>query len=229
MHASAALKKLLKSSGAQWVLSAVGAAYLRFVHLTARIDRPQPPAGGPFLLTMWHGRLLMLDFLRPNGRAMVTLISGHRDGQIISKIALLGSFGKIRTVTGSSSRGGTKAVRELLQFARAGRTLFITPDGPRGPNMRAQRGVIEIARLTGLPILPASVSADWCSQQRSWDRFMIPYPFSRVAVRWAEPIRIGRDTNVVTALAQLEAALTYCQNLADEACGLGKALEQVWL
>ncbi len=157
---------------------------------------------------------------------MVTLISGHRDGQIISKIALLGSFGQIRTVTGSSSRGGTKAVRDLLQSARAGRTLFITPDGPRGPNMRAQRGVVEIARLTGLPILPASVSAAPCKQLRTWDRFLIPYPFSRVAVRWAEPIRISRDTNVVTALAQLEAALTHSQNLADQACGLENAVDR---
>ncbi len=67
---------------------------------------------------------------------------------MISKTATLVSWGQIRTVIESSSRGGTKAIRELMRYARAGETIFITPDGPRGPNMRAQRGVNEIARLT---------------------------------------------------------------------------------
>jgi hypothetical protein len=212
-------KRMLKSSAFQWAICALGAAYGNFVRMTARIDRPEPPGGGPYVLAMWHGRLFMLDFLRPNGRAMVTLISGHRDGQVISKIAALGSWGQIRTVTGSSSRGGTKAIRELMRYARAGETIFITPDGPRGPNMRAQRGVIEIARLAKLPILPASVSAKWRAQRGSWDRFMVPYPFTRVAVRWGEPIHVGRDGNSDALLAQVEAALTACQRSADEACG----------
>jgi lysophospholipid acyltransferase (LPLAT)-like uncharacterized protein len=212
-------KQLLKTSTVQWAISTFGAAYSNFVRLTARIDRPQPPAGGPFLLAMWHGRLLMIDYLRPTGRAMITLISGHRDGQIISRIASLGSRGQIRTVTGSSSRGGTKAIRELMRYASAGETIFITPDGPHGPNMQAQRGVIEIARLTGLPILPASVSAKWRIELGSWDRFIIPYPFTRVAVRWGEPIRVDRDADGDAVLAQVEAALNTCQQLADQACG----------
>jgi lysophospholipid acyltransferase (LPLAT)-like uncharacterized protein len=212
-------KRLLKSSAFQWALSAIAAFYGNFVRMTARIDRPEPPAGGPYVLAMWHGRLFLLDFLRPNGRAIVTLISGHRDGQMISKIAWLGSWGQIRTVTGSSSRGGSKAIRELMRHAHAGETIFITPDGPRGPNMRAQRGVIEIARLAKLPILPASVSAKRRTQRASWDRFMVPYPFTRVAVRWGEPIHVDRNADSEALLAQLEAALTACQRSADEACG----------
>jgi lysophospholipid acyltransferase (LPLAT)-like uncharacterized protein len=213
------LKRMLKSSTFQWILSAIAASYANFVRMTARVDRPQPPAGGPFVLAMWHGRLLLLDYLRPNGRAMVTLISGHRDGQIISKTAWLGSWGQIRTVTGSSSRGGSRAIRELMRHAHAGETVFITPDGPRGPNMRAQRGVIEIARLVKLPILPASVSAKWRTQWDTWDRFMVPYPFTRVAVRWGEPIHVDRNADSDALLAQLEAALTACQRSADEAAG----------
>ena len=219
MAAPRVIKKLLKSSPALWAASALGTAYLRFAGLTARTDRPAPPPGGPFILAMWHSRILMLDHLRPNGRALVALISEHRDGQLISRIASLGSLGQIRTVTGSSSRGSTKAIRELLRYARAGHTLFITPDGPRGPNMRAQRGVIALARLTGLPILPASVSAKWRTQLNSWDRMMIPRPFSRAAVRWGEPIFVGRDADDEVALARVEAALIACQRSADEACG----------
>jgi len=213
------IKRVLKSSTFQWAISAVAALYGNFVRMTARIDRPLPPAGGPFVLAMWHGRLFLIDFLRPNGRKMITLISGHRDGQMISKIAWLGSWGQVRTVTGSSSRGGAKAIREMMRHARAGETIFITPDGPRGPNMRAQRGVIEIARLAKMPILPASVSVTRHTQRSSWDRFMVPYPFSRAAVRWGEPIYVDRDTDTDAVLAQLEAALTACQRAADEACG----------
>jgi lysophospholipid acyltransferase (LPLAT)-like uncharacterized protein len=212
-------KRLGRTSLVRWTISAVGATYLNSTAWTARIDRPQPPAGGPFLLAMWHGRLLLLDYLRPTGRALVTLISGHRDGQIISTIASIGSFGKIRTVSGSSSRGGSQAMRQLIRYARAGETIFITPDGPRGPNMQAQRGVIEIARLTGLPILPASVSASRARRLRSWDRMLVPFHFTRIAVRWGEPIRIERDSDTSLKLAQLEAALNACQQSADAACG----------
>jgi hypothetical protein len=216
-----AFKRLLQTSAVQWAISAIGAAYLTIVvRWTARIDRPQPPPGGPFLLAMWHSRILMLDFLRPNGRALITLISGHRDGKLISKIAYVGSLGEIRTVTGSSSKGGTGAIRQLLRHAREGRTLFITPDGPRGPSMQAQRGVIEIARLTGLPILPAAVGASRRVRLRSWDRMVIPYPFTRIAVRWGEPVHVDRDTDSDAVLAKIEAALTACENSADEACGI---------
>jgi hypothetical protein len=212
-------KRMLRSSVSQWAISAIAAFYGNLVHLTSRIDRPAPPPGGPFVLAMWHGRLFMLDFLRPNGRAIITLISGHRDGQIISKIAWLGSLGQIRTVTGSSSRDGAKAIRELMRHARAGETIFITPDGPRGPNMRAQRGVIEIARLAKMPILPASVSAKRNGRLHSWDRFMVPHLFTRVTVRWGEPIHVDRDADSDAVLVKLEAALTACQRAADKAVG----------
>ena len=222
MAAPQIIKRLLKSSPVLWTASALGASVLRFAGMTARSDRPEPPPGGPFILAMWHSRILMLDNLRPNGRDLVALISEHRDGQLISRIAMLGSRGKIRTVVGSTSRGSAKAICELLRYARSGHTLFITPDGPRGPNMRAQRGVVELARLTGLPILPASVSARWRARTNSWDRMMVPYPFSRTVVRWGEPISVDRDTDEDAALAQVEAALNLCQRAADEACGHGE-------
>jgi len=220
-------KHLLQSSAVQWLLGAVGAGTITFVRLTSRIDRPSPPSGGPFILAMWHSRLLMLDYLRPNGRTLITLISGHRDGVLISRIALIGSLGQIRTVTGSTSKGASRAIRHLMRHAREGETLFITPDGPRGPAMQAQRGVIEIARLTGLPILPASVSSRWQFRLRSWDRLMIPLPFARAAVRWGEPIHIDRHADGDIMLAKVETALTACQNLADEACGIGSDLKPV--
>jgi len=227
MGAPRVFKNLTKTTAGLWAASAFGAAAMTFVRMTARVDRPAPPTGAPFVLAMWHSRLLMLDYVRPNGRAIATLISGHSDGQIISKMALIGSRDAIRTVTGSSSRGGTKAIRELKQYAREGRTLFITPDGPRGPSLRAQPGVVEIARLTGLPILPASVSASWYGRLGSWDRLVIPFPFTRIAVRWGEPIYVDRKADRTVVLAQLEAALNACQNAADEASVANHNREQI--
>ncbi len=156
----------------------------------------------------------MLNYLRHGERPMIALISANRDGQIISKIA---SFFNVGSATGSSSRNASKGLRELIRFARDGHSLFITPDGPRGPRMRAQRGVIEIARLTGLPILPASASASRALIASSWDRFLLPYPFGKIAIRWGEPIHVGRDSRV--DIAQIERSMTGVQQAADEACG----------
>lgn len=164
------LKQLGSSPALQWFLSAIGAGYVLLVRWTSRIDRPPPPAGGPFIIAMWHGRLAMLHQLRFGDRPLVALISGHRDGQLISKC---GWYYDIRTVIGSSTRGGSGAIRQLIRLAREGHSLFITPDGPRGPRMRVNRGIIDIARLSGLPICqrpsaPAGArnsilgTASWC-------------------------------------------------------------------
>jgi lysophospholipid acyltransferase (LPLAT)-like uncharacterized protein len=212
------LRRFLRTAGVQWILSGLGAGYLVFVRWTSRVERPEPPPGGQFVLAMWHGRLLMLHHIRLGGLPLVALISGHRDGQVIRKIA---RFGHIRSTTGSTSRGSHRAVRELIRFARAGHSLFITPDGPRGPRMQAQRGVVEVARLTGLPILPVSASATRAGVRPSWDRFLIPYPFSRIVVRWGEPMSVPRDSNIDEVLARVEAALNALQESADEACGRG--------
>jgi lysophospholipid acyltransferase (LPLAT)-like uncharacterized protein len=97
------LKRMITSQPVQWIGSALGAGYVILVRWTSRIDLPPPPTHEVFILAMWHGRLSMVHLLRFGGRPLVALISGHRDGQLISKCAWY--FG-IWTVTGSSSRGG---------------------------------------------------------------------------------------------------------------------------
>jgi lysophospholipid acyltransferase (LPLAT)-like uncharacterized protein len=214
------LKQVLRSPGVQWLLGAFAAAYMYVVRSTGPLDRPDPPPGGPFILATWHCRLFMLSYLRHGDRPLVALISGHRDGQLISKIARM--FG-IQTIVGSSSRGASKAVRELLRLSRAGHSFYITPDGPRGPAMKAQRGVVEIARLTGLPVLPASVSTSRGAERDTWDRILVPYPFGRTVVRWGEPIAVGRDSDLDAALEKIETALTALQQRADQDSGRERA------
>jgi lysophospholipid acyltransferase (LPLAT)-like uncharacterized protein len=192
---------------------------MRLVRATGRLDRPEPPRGGPFILATWHSQLFLLSYLRLGQRPLIALISGNRDGQLISKIARM--FG-IYTVVGSSSRGGSKAIREMIRLSREGHSIYITPDGPRGPAMKAQRGVVEIARLTGLPILPAAASTSCGGERDTWDRILVPYPFGRTVVRWGEPIRIGKNANLDAVRAKVETALTDLQQRADRECGRGR-------
>jgi lysophospholipid acyltransferase (LPLAT)-like uncharacterized protein len=208
------LKRIIASEAVQWIVSALGAGYVLLVRWTSRIDLPPPPSPGPFIIAMWHGRLAMLHLLRFGEQPLVALISGHRDGQLISKCAWHYNIG---TVTGSSSRGGIGAARKLIRLAREGHSLFITPDGPRGPRMRVNENIIDLSLLTQLPILPAAISTSGGKELATWDRFLVPRPFSRIAVRWGEPLRLVSGGEKAANRVRLEVALNALQKAADRA------------
>jgi len=117
--------------------------------------------GRPIIIAFWHGRQLMMP-LAYRGESASILISQHRDGEIIARIMKYFGFSSIR---GSSTRGGEKAVRQLLKVAHQGQDLVITPDGPRGPACRVQAGVMYLAKLTGFPIVPLTFA---CSKKKSF-------------------------------------------------------------
>ena len=147
------------------------------------------------------------------------LISAHPDGRLISRAVKY--FG-ISTVAGSSTRGGTDALRSLLQRLRAGESVGITPDGPRGPRMRARDGAIALARLSGAPILPASISVSRRRVLNTWDRLIVPVPFGRGAMVWGDPIFAPRETDEKSTedlRLQLEASLNHVSALADKLAG----------
>jgi lysophospholipid acyltransferase (LPLAT)-like uncharacterized protein len=210
------LKRFLSSEAVQWSISALGAGYVMLVRWTSRIDRPPPPSGGPFIIALWHGRLSMVHQLRFGKHALVALISGHRDGQLISKCAW---HYDIRSVIGSTNHGGAAAVRQMIALADEGHNLFITPDGPRGPRMHVNMGIIKLARLSRLPILPAAIGMSGGKELHTWDRFLVPSLFSRIAIRWGVPLKVTRDGNAADDAARLEAALTILQCAADHAVG----------
>jgi lysophospholipid acyltransferase (LPLAT)-like uncharacterized protein len=118
---------------------------------------------------------------------MHVLISHHRDGHLIAKVIRHFS---IDTVHGSSSRGAHAATRALATMLAEGHNISITPDGPRGPAQQAQKGAMMLARLAGQPLIPVTFSASPCARMRSWDRFMIPLPFSRVVLFVGAPIHV---------------------------------------
>lgn len=116
--------------------------------------------GQRLIIAFWHGRQLMMP-LAYRGTEAHILISQHRDGELIHRI--VSRFG-FRSVRGSTTRGGAAALRELIRLGRSGADLVITPDGPKGPRQVAQLGVVQLARATGLPIVPLTFS---CSKKNS--------------------------------------------------------------
>jgi lysophospholipid acyltransferase (LPLAT)-like uncharacterized protein len=120
------------------------------------------------------------------------MVSASKDGAFLA--AILERF-KVQPVRGSSSRRGPQALLELTTWAERGYDLAITPDGPRGPCYVVQEGIMSLARITGLPILPASYYLSWKYRPKSWDRFQIPLPFARCDIRVAKPIRVPRDVS----------------------------------
>ena len=118
------------------------------------------------------------------------MVSASKDGGFLTGI--LECF-TVQPVRGSSSRRGAQALLELSTWAERGYDLAITPDGPRGPCYVVQEGVMSLAQLTGLPIVPVSYSVNWKIRVKSWDRFQIPLPFARCEMIYAKPIWVPRE------------------------------------
>jgi lysophospholipid acyltransferase (LPLAT)-like uncharacterized protein len=130
--------------------------------------------GKQIIIAFWHGRQVMMP-LAYRGRLASILISQHRDGEIIARITRYFGFQAIR---GSSTRGGLRAIRQLVKAGRDGGDLVVTPDGPKGPACMVQPGVIYLAKVTGLPIVPLTFA---CSKKK---------PF-RVGINFRFPILAG--------------------------------------
>ena len=119
----------------------------------------------------------------------VALTSSSRDGELIAQF--LSRFG-IGPVRGSATRGGSTAIRELVRALRRGHDVGITPDGSRGPCYEIQPGLVLLAQLSGRRILPISFEYANAWRTRSWDRFFIPKPFSRVTFVVGEPFAVQK-------------------------------------
>ncbi len=190
-----------KSLSDKFVLVAVpwlASWLIRFVHLTMRVTRVGFESyrsildrNERFILAFWHGRLMMMRYAYP-GPGITVLISQSKDGELVART--MARFG-IESVRGSTSRGSFGGVKGLLSSVRSGRDLAITPDGPRGPGMKAQMGIIQIAAKTGLPIIPVSFGAEKKKVFRSWDSFILPYPFTRGVFVCAEPVYVPRKAS----------------------------------
>ena len=144
-------------------------------------------AGGtPVIFSLWHGQMLPLLWLHRN-EGVAILISEHRDGEIIARIANALGY---HTVRGSTTRGGGRALIGLVRTLNDGRDVAVTPDGPRGPARSYAPGALVASQRTGAAIIPivAVPRATW--RLKSWDGFMIPKPFTRIVVAYGDPARV---------------------------------------
>tara|TARA_R110000787_G_scaffold203620_1_gene314070 strand:+ start:352 stop:1068 length:717 start_codon:yes stop_codon:yes gene_type:complete len=217
----------MRISAVSAAMSWLAARYIRLVWATGRwrIDdghRMGDLVAGktPAIACFWHGRMLMMPNAWRYDAPISILISQHRDGRLISNAL---AFLDIGTIAGSTSRGGGSALIGIVRTLKRGGYIGITPDGPRGPRMRVARGAAMAARLTGAPLVPVTFAAKWRIVASSWDRMVIPLPFTRGIVRMGEPIAVPPDTDKAgldLASRRLEEVLIRMTNEIDAELGV---------
>jgi lysophospholipid acyltransferase (LPLAT)-like uncharacterized protein len=192
---------------------AAGAAALRLLGRTWTLRRLDTAdfdrrlAGGErCIFALWHARMLPLIYAY-RGLGVVALVSRSRDGELITGVMERVGFVVAR---GSSSKGGQEGFNELVRFAEQGRSLTMTPDGPRGPRELLKPGLVLLASRTGLPVIPVASASRQAWVLRSWDGFRVPRPFARVWIGYGHPVNVpaGLDgAGVETWRLRLEEAL----------------------
>lgn len=180
----------------------------------AEHDAAITAAGHQPILALWHGRILpgTLYFQR---RGIVVITSENYDGEWIARIITKFGYG---TARGSTSRGGPRALRQLVRQVNATGAAF-TLDGPRGPAEVAQLGAVWLSKATGNPLLPFHVEAASAWTLKSWDRTQIPKPFTTVAMAIGEPVYVPREADDAALEAwrqRLEQSLTECRQCCKE-------------
>jgi hypothetical protein len=200
----------VKIRGDEEGIGKVIAALIRAIGWTLRMtieDRcrlSDPEFKQPMIWTFWHNRMLVVPLLRAwraRHRMGTVLSSASRDGAIIA--AVMKSFG-LKSVRGSTSRRGVTALLELTGALEAGGDVAVTPDGPRGPCYKLSQGVVFLARQTGAAILPIHIEYSRALRLKSWDRFMIPLPFSKVRVICDDLIFVPPAADTETERARIE-------------------------
>lgn len=203
------MNKLLKNLKFRLVAH-LCSAYIRLVGLTSKIRfvkqdivRNLIKNKTPFIFAFWHNRQFFLGYPKMHNGVSV-LVSQSEDGEFIARaIHYLG----IKTIRGSSTRGGVRALAEMIRTVKKGGILGITPDGPRGPIFEVQPGVIHIAQKTQAPIVPICCSYARKKIFRSWDLYQIPFPFNNIAIGYGNPIYISEKETLEKASQILKRAL----------------------
>jgi lysophospholipid acyltransferase (LPLAT)-like uncharacterized protein len=201
------------------MISWLGGLVIRALGLTWRVRRRNQEAfdrmlaaGEPFIIVFWHGEILPVAWAHRH-RGIAPLISRHADGEIIARIVEGLGY---RTIRGSTSSGGVRALLETARRVEEGITVGFTPDGPRGPRHEFAPGALIVAQRTGRPIIAMAATASRAWRLRSWDRHLIPRPFASVTIHYSQPEFVNAtDARSVTEEVPRFAALL--GGLADRA------------
>ncbi len=199
---------------AYWLLRMLGATWRVRVHGRSALLARQPD-DPRVVLTLWHGQ--MLPILWSHRQPTASMISEHKDGEIIARV--LGRLG-FSAIRGSTSRGGARALLEAVRVLKSS-DVAVTPDGPRGPRHTFAPGALAIASRAGAYIVPIVAFVDRKWQLKSWDAFEIPKAFARVTISYGTPMRVD-DVALRQVVASTSAFASRMQAELDRATRLAR-------
>ncbi|HEX6465852.1 MAG TPA: lysophospholipid acyltransferase family protein [Terriglobales bacterium] len=217
---SAAPRFSLRQRAQLFLISWAGWLALHLIGFTLRFSSGHVPGAegeprpGPFIYCFWHRCILSATYLFRNRRIAV-MTSRSFDGEYIARIIQKLGYLPVR---GSSSRGAVGALRGMQRALEAGHKIAFTIDGPRGPQYVAKPGPVFLARNTGIDIVPFYLAPERAWALNSWDRLLIPKPFSRIHLVWGPPVSVSSDSEPEQALARLQSSLEAARKAAEAAC-----------
>ncbi|MDR0307742.1 MAG: lysophospholipid acyltransferase family protein [Chitinispirillales bacterium] len=167
-----------------WLIGSIIGITWRVKVIAPQSIEPFNPNSPPRIYCFWHSTLLILAFVfrRTNKTAIV---SSSKDGRMAADVAKKWGHS---IIFGSSARGGMAALRQSIKTISEGRSIVITPDGPRGPREIVKQGAAQISLVSKTPLVTITVDAKGAWRLKSWDKFLIPYPFTKITITLSEPI-----------------------------------------
>lgn len=199
-----------------WVISTLLAASVRFKivgwdKLTRIVDDGK---GG--LILPWHG-VTMLPIYYCRHKGFYSIVSVSKDGELQNRLLQSRGF---KTIRGSSSRHGMRALLESIRTLKAGNVMAITPDGPKGPPKKVQPGTVHLAQKSGCPVLPVGVACKPCKRLGSWDSHLLPALFAKAVIYFGDPLVIAEDEAEDAAAARIETAINDAEIKAYQTLGI---------
>lgn len=230
-------RTILRSSPVQWVLACFIAGWMALVRATTRWTvigqehaEPVWKSGKGVVWCYWHSRIMGAHSIWPKDvQQMLMLISLSPDGVFVARAAELvgrtvvrGSSSKKKADGETEDKGALQAFRHMVSHASKGGCVGITPDGPRGPRMRAQIGAVRVAKIAKVPLLPSAFAVAGARYAKSWDRFLLPPLFSRGVIVYRPAIAIppkADESTLEQIRVVLENELTRAMQEADRLVG----------
>ena len=215
-------KKLLKHFIVQQLLAFIAFIYIVFVKITSNIkyeniDSPTKywKNKKPFILAFWHGQLMTFSYTWKINKKLNILASSHSDGRFGASIA---RYFKLNNIP-ISSDGNNLSLRPIFKILNSNNYIAITPDGPRGPKEKVSEGIIKIAKISKVPIIPVGFGSSKNFCLKSWDSFLITLPFSKCRIVWGDSITIPEnleDQEIATYKKIIEEKINECVKKAKE-------------
>ena len=215
-------KKLLKHFIVQQLLALIAFIYIVFVKITSNIkyeniDSPTKywKNKKPFILAFWHGQLMTFSYTWKINKKLNILASSHSDGRFGASIA---RYFKVNNIP-ISSDSNNLSLRPIFKILNSNNYIAITPDGPRGPKEKVSEGIIKIAKISKVPIIPVGFGSSKNFCLKSWDSFLITLPFSKCRIVWGDSITIPEnleDQEIATYKKIIEEKINECVKKAKE-------------